>query len=61
MAVHTDFRKGQRIRIMPKRKGEPHIVGKYKGSGSGFIFLEGITYPLCDARAIVIERVQQSR
>lgn len=58
MAVHTDFKRGQRIRVIMKASaGGKHIVAKYEEARSGFIVLDGDRrIRLSDVRATIIER-----
>ena len=51
-AVHTQFRKGQKIFII-LRSGEK-IVEKYKESKSHYVLCEGAKYNLKDVRSITI-------
>jgi len=39
MTLHTDFRKGQKVRIMWKNKA-PHLIAHFIESGRNFILIE---------------------
>ena len=69
MTIHTDFRQGQRIRLMPK-DGGPHMVGSFVESGSGFISVDfrgdgnaGVRAKiyLKDLRSVTIDRAPVQR
>lgn len=63
MTIHTDFRKGQRVRVMWKN-GYPHLIGHFIEKRSDHIVIElrGNGSParcgikLRDVRSINIER-----
>jgi hypothetical protein len=56
MTVHTEFRKGQRVRIILRRKGEPHVIGKFEENKRGAVVVGGTRYPLTEIRSITIDR-----
>lgn len=58
MPIHTNFKRGQRIRVIMKPSAwGKHIIGKYQEALSGFIVLEGNRrIKLGDVRATIIER-----
>lgn len=63
MPIHTDFRQGQRVRVMFKRKMQKeHVVGRFVSSGRACICIDqpeedGVKkISLKDIRAVTIER-----
>lgn len=56
MTIHYNFRKGQRVRIILRRKDEPHVVGKFEERKSGAVVVGGIRYPITEIRSITIDR-----
>ncbi len=40
MSIHKEFRKGQKIRIILKDKRLPHLLGRFKESGSTWIEID---------------------
>ncbi len=56
MTIHTDFRRGQKVRVILKDKSKPHIIGRFTQKRNGGIVLDGYRIELANVRAVTIER-----
>ncbi len=57
MTIHTDFRRGQKVRVILKDKSKPHIIGRFTQNRSGGIVLDGHRIELAKVRSVTIERL----